>query len=297
MNFAIKCQGVVKRYPHFTLDHVDLMVEEGSVMGFVGPNGAGKSTTMRILMGLVCQDEGAVDVLGHSMPAEQIAAKRDIGFISEDMRLFESETIGFHMNFFKSVYPSWDDGYADDLLKRFGLIRGQKTKGLSHGQRVKTLLLLVLARRPRLLVLDEPTTGLDPVARREILDQLMHIIEDETRTILFSSHNTLDVEQISDSISFILNGRIIDSKDKETFLDSWRRIRLQVPEDFRLPQHDGVIDIKHSGSLAVLTTRDFTEEMIADLKSDGSSVQAVERMTLEEIFVANAQQARNEVAS
>lgn len=136
-------------------------------MGLIGANGAGKSTTIRILMGLVHQDRGEVRVLDRSMPDEQVAAKWDIGFASDDMRLYGSMTLGRHMDFMRSLYESWDTGYAQLLLKRFGLRAEQKIKGLSHGQRVKASLLLVFARRPKLLVLDEPTTGLDQVARHE----------------------------------------------------------------------------------------------------------------------------------
>ena len=137
-------------------------------MGLVGPNGAGKSTILRMIMGLLMPDSGRVEVLGHHMPKEQVAAKYQIGFIAEDMRLYESETIGFHIDFIKSLFHSWDDHYASTLFRRLDLIKEQKVQGLSHGQRVKALLLLALARRPNLLVFDEPTTGLDP-ARGEIL--------------------------------------------------------------------------------------------------------------------------------
>ena len=205
-------------------------------MGLIGPNGAGKSTTIRILMGLVHQDSGEVRVLGHRMPAEQVAAKWDIGFASEDMRLYDAMTLDWHMSFMRSIYPNWDAAYAQLLLKRFGLRAEQKIKGLSHGQRVKATLLLVLARKPKLLVLDEPTTGLDPVARHEILRELTAVMADEGRSILFSSHNTQDVEQISDQITFIDRGRIIDSMDKETYLDRWRRLRLEVPLGIELPR-------------------------------------------------------------
>ena len=134
--------------------------------------------------------------------------------MSEDMRLYKSATLEWHMRFIQSIYPKWDPAYARHLLKQFNLIPGQKIKGLSHGQRVKATLLLMLARRPRLLVLDEPTSSLDPVARREVLTELMEVIADERRTILFSSHNTLDIEQLSDQITFIDQGQIIASTNK-----------------------------------------------------------------------------------
>jgi ABC-2 type transport system ATP-binding protein len=288
-DLTVQFQGVSKRYPHFTLDNIDLELPTGSIMGFIGANGAGKSTTLRILMGLVYQDEGTVNVMGHSMPADQAAAKFDIGFVSEDMRLYGTASLQWHMEFVRSIYPRWDQVYAQELLRRFDLKPEQKIKGLSHGLRVKAALLLVLARRPRLLVLDEPTTGLDPIARREVLGELMEVLADEDRTILFSSQNTMDVEQISDQITFIDRGRIIDSDDKEAFLDRWRRLRLVLPQNGVVPHLPGVVEVGGSDRLPVLTTDRFEPAMISACQELGASVQAVEKMTLEEIFIANVQ--------
>jgi ABC-2 type transport system ATP-binding protein len=288
-DLTVQFQGVSKKYPHFTLDDIDLELPTGSIMGFIGANGAGKSTTIRILMGLVRQDSGTVNVLGFSMPAQQAAAKLDIGFVSEDMRLYGTATVGWHMQFVRSIYPRWDQPYAEKLLQRFDLKAEQKVKGLSHGQRVKAALLLALARRPRLLVLDEPTTGLDPVARHEVLGELMAVLADEERTILFSSHNTKDVEQISDVITFIDRGKIIDSDEKEIFLDRWRRLRLMLPQDTTLPRLPGVIEVGGSTRLPVLTTNRFEPAMVSLCQDMGVTVNAVDTMTLEEIFVANVQ--------
>ena len=207
---AVRLVGLEKAYPDFKLDGIDLELPEGSVMGLIGPNGAGKSTTMRILVGLVRQDRGEVSVLGRSMPAEQVAVKRDVGFASEDMRLYAQASIRWHMDFVRSIHPDWDEDHAKSLLTRFELKPHQKVKGLSHGQRVKATLLLALAHRPKLLILDEPTVGLDPVARHEVLGELMDVLSDTDRSILFSSQNTQDVEQISDIITFIDRGRLIE---------------------------------------------------------------------------------------
>lgn len=294
---GIELEGVSKSYRFFELRNVALQVPLGTIMGLIGPNGAGKSTTIRILLGLVHQDRGDVRVLGHRMPDEQVAAKWDVGFASEDMRLYESMTLGWHMNFMQSIYPAWDAGYAQDLLKRFGLRAEQKVKGLSHGQRVKATLLLVFARRPRLLVLDEPTTGLDPVARHEVLREISSVVADEDRAVLFSSHNTQDVEQISDRITFIDRGRVIDSMDKETYLDRWRRLRLEVPVDITLPIVPGIIGVKQTGRLAVAITNNFKADIPTAYESAGIHVQAVETMTLEEIFVANVEHNREEVVA
>ena len=294
---AVHLEGVGKEYPHFTLDDIHLELPTGGIMGLIGANGAGKSTTIRILMGLVHQDRGAVRVLGHAMPAQQAEAKRELGFASEDLRLYAAATLGWHIAFIRSIYPAWDPAYAEKLLQRFDLKAEQKIKGLSHGQRVKAALLLILARRPRLLVLDEPTTGLDPVARHEVLGELMAVLADERRTILFSSQNTLDVEQISDRITFIDRGRIVDSGDKESFLERWRRMRLEVPAGVVLPAVPGIVASTGSGRLVVLTTDRYDPAMAAAFQDAGATVQTVDTMTLEEIFIANVQSRRDGLAA
>ena len=292
---AIDMSGVGKTYRFFSLENIELKLPRGEIMGLIGPNGAGKSTTIRILLGLVHQDHGDVRVLGHPMPAGQVAAKWDIGFASEDMRLYESQTLGWHMQWMQSIYRNWDSGYAQRLLKRFGLRAEQRLKGISHGQRVKSTLLLVLARKPKLLVLDEPTTGLDPVARHEILRELTDVMRDDGRSVLFSSHNTQDVEQISDRITFIDRGRIIDSMDKEMFLDRWRRLRLEAPFGVTLPALPGVIGVRQEGRMAIATTNAFNPGLPHAYEQTGARVQRIENMTLEEIFVANVERSREEV--
>jgi ABC-2 type transport system ATP-binding protein len=130
---AVHLAGVEKNYPDFKLSDVHINLPQGSIMGFIGPNGAGKSTTIRILVGLIHQDRGEVQVLGKSMPAQQIEAKWDVGFVSEDMRLYNRATLAWHMNFIQSIYPGWDPAYAEHLLHRFDLKSQQQIKGFSHG--------------------------------------------------------------------------------------------------------------------------------------------------------------------
>jgi ABC-2 type transport system ATP-binding protein len=291
---AIELQAVRKSYRFFALDDVSLRLEQGQIMGFVGPNGAGKTTTIRLIMGMLGQDSGEIRVLGHALPKEQARAKWDVGFVSDDMRLFGSATVAWHMDFVKSIYPGWDETYAKTLLKRFNLRPEQRIKGLSHGETTKVSLLLVLARRPKLLVLDEPTSGLDPVARHETLAELMEVLKDEDRSILFSSHNTLDVEQISDQITFIDRGRIVDSNDKEVFLDRWRRLSLDTPEGEELHAPPGVTEITRSGHTAVVTTNAYTPDLEAIYTQAGATVRDVRRLTLEEIFVATVMHNRKE---
>jgi ABC-2 type transport system ATP-binding protein len=291
---VIELRDVTKTFRFFRLEGLSLALAPGQIMGLVGPNGAGKSTTIRILMGLMPADSGEVRVLGHPMPMQQALAKRDIGYVSDDMRLFPQATLAWHMQFVASLYPGWDVNYATELLKRFNLQPAQMVKGLSHGEHTKALLLLALARRPRLLVLDEPTTGLDPVARHEVLAEFMEILQDEDRSILFSSHNTLDVERISDQITFIDRGHVVESRDKETFLERWRRLQVQVGARAELPQVASVVDVSTSGQLATVTTNHYTPELHRVFERAGAVIHEVQRMTLEEIFVANVMSSRRE---
>lgn len=292
-NTAITLEGVSKAYKHFTLRNIDLTVPCGTVMGLIGPNGSGKSTTMRIMLGLVNPSAGNVTVLGHPVSSRESLAKQDIGYFSDDMRLYKPESVGWHMQFVGSLFPTWDAAYANELLDRFGLIKQQPIKGLSHGQRVKTLMLLILARRPKLLILDEPTNGLDPVAKHEVLTELMRIVEDEQRTILYSSHDTHDVEKICDSITFIDRGEIVAQGDRDDFLEQWRRIRLQAPSaQWALPDIPGLKLESRFHSLRVLTASRFESGIADQLRNAGAVIESIEPMSLEEIFVCTVIQGR-----
>lgn len=290
MTAAFTLSGVNKRYPHFALQDIHLSLPEGQIMGLVGVNGAGKTTLLRILTGLARQDGGSVEVLGHPMPVAQVAAKRDIGFASEDMRLYKNRSLRWHMDLIRAIYPGWDEAYAGELLRRFDLRAEQTLGGYSHGQRVKALLLLNLARRPRLLLLDEPTTGLDPVARAEVLDALADVLRDERRSVLFSSHNTHDVEQLADTISFLHGGRLLASQDKETFIEKWRRVVCQgdwTPDPKQLPE---LAAARRNGSMLELKLNGFNADVTERLEANGLVVRSLHPMSLEEIFVTTVRQ-------
>lgn len=293
MTPAIALEGVRKQYDAFALHDIDLELPEGQVMGLVGINGAGKSTLLRMLMGLVRADGGKVEVLGQSMPHAQVAVKRDIGYASDDMRLYRGQTLRWHMDFVRSIYPGWDEAYAQDLLKRFDLRPQQALGGFSHGQRVKALLLLIFARHPRLLLLDEPTTGLDPVARGEVLDALADVLRDEARSILFSSHNTADIEQIADSITFLHGGRVVASRDKESFLDGWRRILCRGEGADALRRLPGAASVRDSTPLVEVKTGAFDAGTLPALQALGFAIESVEPMALEDIFVTTVRGGNN----
>ncbi len=286
MSLAFSLSGIAKHYPHFTLSDITLDLPEGQVMGLVGVNGAGKTTLLRLLTGLASADAGDVTVLGHRLPDAQVAAKRDIGFASEDMRLYRSQSLRWHMDLMHRIYPGWNAIYAAELLKRFELRAEQAVGGYSHGQRVKALLLLCLARRPRLLLLDEPTTGLDPVARIEVLEALADVLRDERRSVLFSSHNTHDVEQLADTITFLHQGRLVASADKHAFVDRWRRIVCQGPLPPGIEAWPEIASARANGSLVELKARTWNDDLPARLAAQGLQVQRADPMALEDIFVA-----------
>ncbi len=290
---AFELHGVHRRFSHFHLSDINLTLQRGGIMGLIGPNGAGKSTTLRILMGLLAADSGRVRLMGHDLPAQQVPAKREVGFASEDMRLYKHATLQWHMDFVRAVFPDrWDADYAKTLLKRFDLIADQKIKGLSHGQRVKAGLLLILARRPGLLILDEPTTGLDPVARKEVLNEMMAVLADDERSVLFSSHNTQDVEQLSDCITFIDRGRIVSSDDTETFMHNWCRVRLHGEAPVDLPNDARIKEVIRLGQQTALIVHRCDDALINALTAAGAQVQATEPLSLEEIFVAEVEAKR-----
>jgi ABC-2 type transport system ATP-binding protein len=285
MTPALALTGVSKHYDTFTLHDINLRLPAGQVMGLVGVNGAGKSTLLRLLMGLVKADRGEVEVFGQRLPEAQVTVKRDIGYASDDMRLYRGQTLRWHMDFVRSIYPGWDESYAAELCRRFDLRPEQTLGGFSHGQRVKALLLLIFARHPRLLLLDEPTTGLDPVARLEVLESLAEVLRDEQRSVLFSSHNTADIEQVADSITFLHQGRILASQDKDAFLDRWRRVLCQGPWSEAIAALPGVVSARHSAPMIELKVDQYGEALLPRLQGLGFSVTSVEPMSLEDIFV------------
>lgn len=285
MSSAIALKGVHKQYDGFALRDIQLELPVGQVMGLVGVNGAGKSTLLRLLTGLAAPSSGEIEVLGHRLPEAQVAVKRCIGFAAEDMRLYRSQTLHWHIELVRRIYPEWDSAYAASLLRRFDLRAEQAVGGFSHGQRVKALLLLCLARRPQLLLLDEPTTGLDPVARAEVLESLAEVLRDERRSVLFSSHNTHDVEQLSDSISFIHQGRLLASADKERFLDDWRRVLCVGELSQAIETWPELVQRRQSGSQIELKLRDWRDELGNRLVAQGLNVLRIDPMSLEDIFV------------
>jgi ABC-2 type transport system ATP-binding protein len=220
---AIAVRGIERRFQRFVLRDVDFDLSRGSVLGLIGGNGAGKSTLLRILMGLVRADRGEVTILGRRMPDEECFIKERVGFVSEDMALYAGKSLRWHMDLVASFHPGWDAARASELAARLDLDLDRPTRGFSRGQQVKALLLLALSRRAEVLILDEPTAGLDPLARLELME-LLRAERDAGSAIIFSSHHGEDVAALADDVAFLHGGRIVESGPLAEVLGSDRSL-------------------------------------------------------------------------
>jgi ABC-2 type transport system ATP-binding protein len=218
---VIDISGLTRRFGDKTaLDSVSLSLPRGAVYGLVGANGAGKTTLIRHIMGLLRAESGAVRVFGLDPVADPVAVLSRIGYLSEENDIPGWMRVDELIRYSRAFYPDWDDPYAEELREAFALDPAAKIKNLSKGQKARMGLLIALAHQPDLLVLDEPSSGLDPIVRRDILGAVIRTIADEGRTVLFSSHLLEEVEQVADHVTMISDGRIVLSGALETIKES-----------------------------------------------------------------------------
>jgi ABC-2 type transport system ATP-binding protein len=206
---AIEIRGLHKKFGTFTLGPLDLTVPEGAVYGFVGPNGAGKTTTINLIMGMGAADAGAISVHGCDHARDDLAMKRLVGYASPELNFRPWGRVGRVIRFVRGFYPSWDQKYCGHLLETFSVGADERISALSLGARTKLALVLAMSWRPRVLVLDEPTVGLDPIARRQLFAELLAAVQDEGRTVFISSHSVSDLERFADHIGMIKQGRLV----------------------------------------------------------------------------------------
>ena len=204
------------------LDSVSLSLPRGAVYGLVGANGAGKTTLIKHILGLLRAESGSVRVFGLDPVADPVAVLSRIGYLSEENDLPGWMRVDELIRYSRAFYPAWDDAYAEELRRAFALDSTAKIKHLSKGQKARAGLLIALAYRPELLVLDEPSSGLDPIVRRDILGAVIRTIADEGRTVLFSSHLLEEVEQVADHVTMINGGRIVLSAPLKEILEQHR---------------------------------------------------------------------------
>ncbi len=211
------------------LDRVTLSVERGTVFGLVGENGAGKTTLIRHLLGLERARAGSVRVFGLDPASEPVGVLSRIGYLSEERDLPDWMRVGELMSYTRAFYPRWDDGFASELLAMFELNPGQKIRTLSRGQRARAGLLIALAHRPEFLVLDEPSSGLDPSARQDILAAVVRTVADEGRTVLLSSHLLHEVQRVADRVAMLHRGRLLLDEPVEDLLARHCLLTLHFP--------------------------------------------------------------------
>lgn len=210
------------------LDSVSLSVPRGAVYGLVGENGAGKTTLIKHILGLLRAERGSVRVFGHDPVRHPVAVLSRIGYLSEENDLPAWMRVEELIRYTRAFYPAWDDGYAETLRQTFALDPAAKIKTLSRGQKARAGLLIALAYRPELLVLDEPSSGLDPIVRRDILGAILRTLADAGRTVLFSSHLLEEVEQVADHVTMISEGRVVLSAPLQDIKES-HRVDGRVP--------------------------------------------------------------------
>jgi len=226
---VVVVEGLSRRFGDKTALHeVDLVLERGVVLGLVGKNGAGKTTLIQHLLGLLRAQRGCVRVFGLDPAAEPAAVLGRIGYLAEDRGLPGWMTVGELMRYTAAFYPRWDADYATRLCDDFQLDPRQKIRTLSRGQHARAALVAALAHRPELLLLDEPSSGLDPVVRRDVLEAILHTVAEEGRTVLFSSHLLDEVERMSDHLALIDGGRILLAGGLEEIRERHWRITVRA---------------------------------------------------------------------
>jgi ABC-2 type transport system ATP-binding protein len=285
----VEVTGLYRRFRKtIALDHVSLSIPPGRVFGLVGENGAGKTTLIKHLLGLFKPQEGTVRVFGRNPVADPQGVLSRIGYLSEDRDLPNWMRVGELIRYTQAFYPGWDDAYAEELrVIMFGLEADAKVKHLSRGQRAQAALLIALAYRPPLLLLDEPSSGLDPVVRRDILGAIVRTVADEGRTVLFSSHLLDEVERVADDVAMIHRGKLVMCEPLDAVKASHHRLTLRFSESVsERPSLPGALSWEGGG-------REWTAVYNGDLGQLRAAVQTldaevVEQATpsLEDIFVA-----------
>ena len=222
---VLEVRGLCKRYPGFALANVSFVVPRGYVLGLIGPNGAGKTTTLKTILGLLQPDFGEIHAFGLDISEHGRKVRSRIGFVHDDPRFYDHLSLAQNAGLIGRFYRNWDRDAFEQLADSFALPLNKRFGALSRGIKTKFALALALSHRAELVIMDEPTSGLDPVFRRDLLDSLTDLLQDERTSILFSTHITSDLERIADYITLIQQGRIVFSAAKDEILESWALVK------------------------------------------------------------------------
>ena len=269
------------------LSEVDFVVPTGCVMGLVGENGAGKTTLIKHLMGLYYAQQGTVRVFGKDPVKDPEGVLGKIGYLSENREMLDWMRLDELLDFTSSFYPSWDQKYALQLVNTFELRLDGKVQDFSRGQRAQAGLILAVAHHPDLLILDEPSSGLDPIVRRDILAEIIHTATQENRTVLFSSHLLDEVERVADKVTMISRGKVVLSQGMDELLQSHHALTIQFREPMKqFPTIKGVLSASGKGIHWVAYSNGLSELTIKEIQNLGGTILTDEPLSLDEIFIA-----------
>ncbi len=285
---AVEIEGVTRLFGSVAaMDDVVLNVPRGTVFGLVGVNGGGKTTLLKHVLGLLKARTGRVRVFGIDPVADPVAVLSKIGYLSEDSDLPGWMRVDELIRYTRGFYPDWDDAYAEELRRSFELDPTKKIKLLSKGQRARAGLLIALAFRPELLLLDEPSSGLDPIVRRDILGAIIRTISEEGRTVLFSSHLLAEVERVSDHVAMMDKGRIVISERMDRLKEEFRRltVRFDVPRTDP-PSLTGALSWQGAGSEWTTVCDGQIDEFRSAVDEAGARIVEEKGASLDEIFLA-----------
>ncbi len=292
MSSLISISGLCRDFGSETvLDHIDLEIPPGRVYGLVGENGAGKTTLIKHCLGLYRAQRGTVRIFGHDPVADPPKVLGRIGFLSEDRDLPGWMSVAELLKFQAPFYPAWDRAHANEMLGSFGLSASKRISDLSRGQAAKLGLLVALAHRPELLLLDEPSSGLDPLARREILETLIQDTIAEGRTVFFSSHLLDEIERVCDWVGFLILGRLVLQGSLTEISNLHRRLVVRFDGgQFRERSIDGAVVIEAREKEWTLVSLGNPDAVKSGVSSAGGRVVDEQSASLEEIFLAYSRQ-------
>lgn len=272
------------------LNDLSLIVPRGGVFGLIGGNGAGKTTLIRHILGMLKAQTGSVRVFGLDPVENAVGVLGRIGYLSEDRDLPNWMRVHELIRYTQAFYPNWDPKYAEELREAFDLDPKAKVKALSRGQRARAGLLVALAHRPDLLVLDEPSSGLDPVVRRDILGAIIRTIADEGRTVFFSSHLLDEVERVADRVAIIHEGRIMLTASMDEIKESHRRMTLRFGKAMSQPPAlVGTLACEGGGAEWTYVCNGESEQLRRAAEAIGATVVDDSALSLDEIFVSRIQ--------
>jgi len=281
----IEVKELVKTFGDFrALDGLDIKVPSGAVYGLVGPNGAGKSTVIRHITGILKQDSGEVKVDGEDV-YENTEVKAKIAYIPDDVFYYTQASVNDMMKFYRDMYPKFDMERFSSLGKVFGIKTSSPVRKLSRGMQKQVAFWLALSMRPETVVLDEPVDGLDPVMRRQVWNVLLSDVAENGTTVLISSHNLRELEDVCDHVGIMNKGRMMIERNLADLQESLVKVQLALPEGKSVPEGLDILHMSELGHLKTIIVRGSTDDVTGKLAAASPMFIDVLPLTLEEIFV------------